>query len=130
MARLESSSVAQADLFGWLEPDAAGARSRIAETPPAKGEASVVRSRVEELARPAPASGVRKLRLVSPVRYADRRGSVNREEIARLLEVTRGVDGVRRLPQVELPRGPFFARVELWKGRPVGTPFVMERRAR
>lgn len=55
---------------------------------------------------------------------------VNREEVARLLEVTRGVDGILPPPVFELPRGRFFAQVNLWKGRPIGTPFVMERGAR
>lgn len=57
--------------------------------------------------------------------YAEGRRKAHREEIARLLEVNEGVNGVKRMPAVEMPRYRFFAQVDLWKGRPIGTPFVM-----
>lgn len=129
--RMQSTATVQSDLFGWLAPEApARTRTEQHATETKKGVESP-RSRAASLEKPTPASSVRKLRMAAaPARYADRRRTVNHEEVARLLEVTRGVLGVERAPEFALPRGRFAAQVEMWKGRPVGTPFVMERRAR
>jgi hypothetical protein len=122
--RMQAAAVAQSDLFGWLAPEAPAARpvSALRAAPVA-----TPRSRVESLTRPAPAASVRKLRSAVPTGYAERRRTVNSVEVVRLLEVTRGVNGIEGIPAIELPRRRFAAQVDLWKGRPVGTPFVMAR---
>jgi hypothetical protein len=125
---MAAAAAVQQDLFGWLALDAPPARERAARadaesrTPPPRPPAS----RAEALEKAPPAATVRKLRMpAASARYADRRRTVNGEAVARLLEVTRGVVGVERPPVFALPRGRFSARVDLWKGRPIGTPFVM-----
>lgn len=122
-SRAQSSALSQSDLFGWLVPD----RPVAPAAPPVRPVAtSFERSRAARLAKPVPAHAVRKLRVATgEVSYAKRRHELNREEVARLLEVNAGVSGVRVPSAVELPRFRFSARVDLWKGRPVGTPFVM-----
>ncbi|HMP76054.1 MAG TPA: hypothetical protein PKE12_07155 [Kiritimatiellia bacterium] len=114
--------MAQTDLFGWLATENPAAQPVAASRPAA---AAQPRSRAEALAKPAPAASVRKLRSVAPAGYAQRRRTVNSVEVVRLLQVTRGVNGVEAPPAIELPRSRFSAAVDLWKGRPVGTPFVM-----
>jgi len=104
----------QAELFGWLE----------SETESKPVEASPVASRAERLSRPAPAA-VRKVRMNSTPGYSERSRGMKREAVARLLQVTEGVNGLKGSPVVQLPRGRFRAQVDLWKGRPVGNPFVM-----
>lgn len=114
-------------MFGWLSPEPSAGRSAAPVASPARPAAEPApRSRAETLARPVPAKSVRKVRIApAALNYADRRRTVQREEIARLLEVNEGVSGVKRLPAVEMPRHRFFAQVDLWKGRPIGTPFVV-----
>ncbi len=129
---MQSAATVQTDLFGWLAPEStpSGARAEAPSAETRKG-AEASRSRAAALTKPAPAASVRKLRMApAAARYADRRRTVNHEAVARLLEVTRGVLGVERAPVFALPRGRFSAQVEMWKGRPVGTPFVMERKSR
>lgn len=130
--RMQSSAVAQTDLFGWLAPEGSPVRAKTDSVQPEtrKGE-ETPRSRVAALEKPSPAVAIRKLRMAAaPARYADRRRAVNREEVVRLLEVTRGVLGIEGAREYLLPRGQFEARVAMWKGRPIGTPFVMERGVR
>lgn len=125
--RVQASALQQTDLFGWLVPDPPTSRPAAPVVSPARPAAAPIsRSRAARLAKPAPAQAVRKLRM-TPVAagYAERRRTVHREEIARLLEVNAGVNGIKVAPSVELPRHRFAAQVDLWKGRPVGTPFVM-----
>lgn len=125
--RAQASAAGQPDLFGWLIPEPSADRSAVPAASPARPAAeSAPRTRAERLSKPAPAKTVRKLRMApTSMNYADSRRTAHREEIARLLEVNEGVNGVRRMPAVEMPRHRFFAQVDLWKGRPIGTPFVM-----
>jgi hypothetical protein len=124
--RAAAAAAAQQDLFGRLATDDPPARKRDAradiEPTPAPARSA---SRVDALQKAPPAASVSMLRLpASSIRYAERRRTVNGEAVARLLEVTRGVHGIERPPMFTLPRGPFYARVDLWTDRPIGTPFV------
>lgn len=130
--RMQATAVAQQGVFDWLAPTVpqAGARER---AKPSTGGASSVRPAAVTTARPevARADGglsgaARRLRVVrrSSALYAERRGRIAREEIARLLEVTRGVDGIEEARRFELPSGSFVPQLQLWRGRPIGTPFV------
>ncbi len=121
--RVHASALEQTDLFGWLTTDVPSRRAAAKGRAPNVAAAS---SRVEQLTKVAPAQGVRKLRVaVTAPGYAERRRSVQREEIVRLLEVNEGLNGVRVPEAVLMPRSSFVARVDLWKGRPIGMPFVL-----
>jgi hypothetical protein len=57
--------------------------------------------------------------------YASRGNAVRVVEIAKFLQVNRAVDGLDLSgARFELPARTFMARLNLWKGAPVGTPFV------
>ena len=56
--------------------------------------------------------------------YAARGNAVRIVEIAKFLQVNRAVDGLDLGSPLELPARTFAARLNLWKGAPVGTPFV------
>ena len=58
--------------------------------------------------------------------YAEKHNSVRTADIARFLQVNSAVNGVDTKAWFKLPRRTFTAAYEhaLWKGRPVGTPFV------
>lgn len=126
VVRGQASALPHTDLFGWLVPDNPPSLAAPAARPVQPAAAPFSRSRAEHLAKPLPASSVRKRRIPrTPVGYSARCPHAYREEVARLLEVNASVIGIRGLPSVELPRAPFAARVALWKARPVGIPFVM-----
>ena len=116
----------QHDLFGWLE----GAERTAASADRVKGgqasASGAALSRAERLAKQPASAGVRRVRTPGrPSMYSEQRRTVAGEAIARLLEVNRSVAGVQGVEAVKLPRSQFSAQVDLWKGRPVGTPFVM-----
>ena len=116
----------QHDLFGWLE----GAERAAANADPIHGGSVSAPgravSRAERLAKRPASAGVKRVRTPGrPSTYSEQRRTVAGEAIARLLEVNRGVAGVQGVAAVKLPRSQFSAQVDLWKGRPVGTPFVM-----
>ncbi|MCO5060662.1 MAG: hypothetical protein M9963_01460 [Kiritimatiellae bacterium] len=125
--RVHAAALQQTDLFGWLASDVPSRRSTASAASRERAvKASAPVSRVAQLTKAAPAQGVRKLRVAgSSAGYADRRRSVQREKIARLLEVNESVNGVRLAEAVAMPRSSFVARVDLWKGRPIGMPFVL-----
>lgn len=57
--------------------------------------------------------------------YAERGHRVNREDIARYLQVNNAVYGrVVPVEAMTLPRRSFNAVLNLWKGSEIGTPFV------
>lgn len=124
--RAAGPAVKQNDLFGWLDrEDGSTIESKSApllQTAPAEGG----RSRAEQLTKAPAGVGVRRVRSAGrSSMYAKQHRTVAGEAIARLLEVNRSVNGVQDAQAIELPRSRFSARIDLWKGRPIGTPFVM-----
>lgn len=56
--------------------------------------------------------------------YRRRERGVRLDVIAKFLQVNRAVDGVDGSSRFALPRRGFAAKCSLWKGSPVGTPFL------
>ena len=52
-------------------------------------------------------------------------GRIRAVHIARFLQVNGAVDGVGGADRLTLPNRGFAAKFSLWKGNPVGTPFLM-----